>query len=51
MAAHTLEGHRVLKVRKQFADEGQNHCWVKSTCSKQEPLRGHREEEAIGIVL
>ncbi len=26
MAAHTLERHRVFKVRKQFADEGQNHC-------------------------
>ena len=26
MAAHTLEGLRVLQVREQFADEGQNHC-------------------------
>ncbi len=28
VAAHTLEGHRILKVRKHFADERQNHCWV-----------------------
>ena len=28
VAADTVEGHRVLKVRKQFADEWQNHCWV-----------------------
>ena len=26
VATDTLEGHTVLKVRKQFADEGQNHC-------------------------
>jgi hypothetical protein len=26
MAAYTFEGDRVLKVRQQFTDEGQNHA-------------------------
>jgi hypothetical protein len=32
MATDTVERHRMFKVRKQFADERQNHRCVQFTC-------------------